>query len=138
VVGRAERLGEERVVADLLVRVEREVVRGERDVGAQQRAQARGEGGGEPERAELPEQPVVDEEELGVGRDGPGDELPVRGDARDHPLGLLRARHLQPVGAVVAEPLRVEQEVEVLDDGGGRGHGRQARLTLASGRGAAW
>src|SRR4051812_25806769 len=61
----AERPRQQRVVTELGMGVERDVVGGEVDVVLEQRAQPLGQHRGEPGRLEIPEQAMVDEHELG-------------------------------------------------------------------------
>jgi hypothetical protein len=62
----ADRLREQRVVADLEVAVEREVVSGEADVGVEEELQTALGGAVERPRRSGPEQAVVDEDEVGA------------------------------------------------------------------------
>ena len=65
-LARAERRGEQRVVADLEMAVERQVVGGQREVGVEEQLQAALGGAVERARRPGPEQAVVDEHEVGV------------------------------------------------------------------------
>jgi hypothetical protein len=85
------------------VRVERQVVARERDVVFEQRPQALGEHGRQPGRVEIPEQAVVDQNELGALRDRPLRQLARRRDARQNGADLVRAGHLEAVRAHVLE-----------------------------------
>ena len=60
----AQSLGEQRVVAELRMAVERQVVAGQRNVVLEQRSQPLGEHRRQARRVEVPEQPVVHEHEL--------------------------------------------------------------------------
>ena len=60
-----------------------------------------------------PEQPVVDQDELGPLGGRALEQLHARGDPGDDRSDLLRTGHLEAVRAVVLEPLRLEQIVEV-------------------------
>ena len=108
---------EDRVVADLRMRVERQVVAGEVDVVLEQRPQAGGEQRRQPGRVEVPEQAVVDEHELGAQLDRPLVQLERRADT---PVSTRvtspRARHLQPVGPEVLEIGGTQQLVERPND----------------------
>ena len=94
---------EERVVAHLRVRVERQVVADEVDVVLEQRPQALGQQRRQPGRVELPEQAVVDQDELRAQLDRALVQFPPRTHPRHHSGDLLRARDLQPVGPQVVE-----------------------------------
>ena len=153
----SERLREQGVVAELRVRVEGEVVGGERDVVVEQELQAalelRVDGGD----AGAPEQPVVDKQQVGPLSGGQLEQLGVCGDAGGDRVDRVRTGDLQAVDAVVLEAGRLEQTVDLGEDlGGGGGHratiaacgcGWRARgcgmatvwdTSGASGRGAAW
>jgi hypothetical protein len=110
-----ERVGQQGVVADLRVGVERQVVGGQRDVVEEQGAQALRQPRREPQRRELPEQPVVDEHELRALLDRPPDQLELGRDARHDALHGPRAGHLEAVRAHVVEGRRVQQLVEIAD-----------------------
>jgi hypothetical protein len=115
VPARAKRVGQQRVVADLGMGVERQVVGGERDVVAEQRAEPLGEPRREPDRREVPEQPVVDEHELCLLRDRALEQRPLRRDAGDDTIDLPRTRYLESIGAEVVERGWVQQLVEGTD-----------------------
>src|SRR5215213_7225852 len=72
---RAELLPEQRVVAKLRMRVERQVVRDERQVGAEQRLEAPAQSPIDDGRLVSPEEAVVDEHELRVQRASALEEL---------------------------------------------------------------
>jgi hypothetical protein len=124
----AEGRAYERVVADLGVGVERQVVGNEREVGAEQRREARLLGGSDRSRSLVPEDAVMAQDHLGVEGGRPLEQVEVGGDAADHELDLFRPRHLKSVGPVVRPARRVEQLVEVGDDLVPVGHGH-ARLS---------
>ena len=81
---RAERAAEQRVVADLGVRIQRQVVGGKADVGVEQDLQAALERGVDRPGTGTPEEPVVDDQQLGALGGGQLEQLGVRGDARGH------------------------------------------------------
>ena len=118
-----ERRADQGVVAHLGVRVERQVVAGERDVGVEQRLAAapsspgRSRAGGSPRTARggraRAGRPAA------AARSNSSRWAPTPGDHARH---LLRARHLQAVGPVVGERVDLEQLVEVGDDLVARGH----------------
>ena len=64
----AELPGEERVVADLRVRVEGEVVAGQRQVGVEERLEPAAHAAVDRPRLVVPEQAVVDDDQLRAGR----------------------------------------------------------------------
>ena len=123
-----EALGEQGVVADLGMGVEREVVGGEPDVVLEQRPQPLREHRRQPDGQEPPEQAVMDEDEVGLQLDGALDELPLGRHARDHATHLRPAWDLEPVRPVVVERVRVEQLVERADQVVDRRHRRLARF----------
>jgi hypothetical protein len=94
VAGRAERVREQRVVADLRVRVERQVVGGERDVVAEQRPQPLGQPRRQSDGREVPEQAVVHEHQLAALLDGALDQLALRRHARDDALDIAVTGYL--------------------------------------------
>jgi hypothetical protein len=107
---------DQRVVSDLRMGVEREVVAGKRDVRVEQRLQALLHRLAHHARMEVPEQAVMAEHELGAIRRGPLEQLPLCRHARHDQRDLLCAGHLQPVRSVVSEGVDLEQLVEVGDD----------------------
>ena len=110
------RPGEDRVVAHLGVRVQREVVAGQRDVVLEQGPQALGEDRREAGRQEVPEQSVVDEHELRPLCHGALDQRALGRDAGHDALHLAGAGDLQAVGAEIAERVRRQQLVERGED----------------------
>ena len=89
----SELAGEQRVVADLRVGVEREVVGGERDVGVEERLQPAAQPRGRRRSGSLPQkQAVVDEHELGAGPRRALEELERRRDAADDRRHLVARR----------------------------------------------
>jgi hypothetical protein len=108
--------GEQRVVADLQVAVEREVVGGQRDVRVEEQLQAALGGAVERARRAGPEEAVMDEDEVGVLLARACEEGRVRADARDHRLDLLASGYLQSVGPVVVVGRRIQKLVEVAND----------------------
>src|SRR5947209_9363038 len=104
--------------------VEGKVVGDERDVGLEQDTQATLELLGDRARTRAPEDPMVDEQQVGAPRCGQLEELEVRRDARGDRRDLGATRDLQPVGPVVLEALRLQQRVELVEDlPERRGHG---------------
>ena len=102
--------------------VERQVIAGDRDPGAERRSQAGGHRLGEGAREEVPEQPVEDEDELGAGVTRALEQLQMSGDAGHDLAHLRRAGDLEAVRAVVVEVAGFEQLVAEGDDlvAGGR------------------
>jgi hypothetical protein len=111
-----ERVGEQRVVAERGVGVERQVVGGEAHVALEQHAEPTGHAVAERLRSAAPEEPVVAEHELRAVRGGALEELQPGRDPGRHGGDILAARHLQTVGAVVGEGPHVEQLVELVQD----------------------
>ncbi len=106
VLARAERAGEQRVVADLGVGVQRQVVRGEGEVVLEQRAQPLRQPRGEPDGLEAPEQAVMDQDELRLLRDGPLEQRALGGHAGHDALDVPLAGDLESVRAEVLERVR--------------------------------
>ncbi len=113
---RAERVCEQRVVADLGMSVEREVVGGEADVGVKQDLKAALERGIDRPGTGAPEESVVDDEQLGVLGGGEFEQLGMRGDAGGHGHHLGRPRNLQAVGTVVLKARGLKQSVDLLEN----------------------
>ena len=107
--------GEQRVVADLGVGVEGEVVGGERDVVQEERAQSPIQGVIDVLGHPLPEQPVMDQDELGVLGGRALEQLDAGGHARDQRSHLLRTGYLKPVGGVVIEVRRMQKSIQIGD-----------------------
>ena len=125
-----ERLGEQGVVADLGVRVEREVVRREVQVGGEERLEPSTLAPVDPDGLVPPEHAVVDDHELGAGRRRPLEELDRGGDAARDLRHLVGAEHLQAGRAVLREAVDFEQLVRVPDDLVALGHGLDYRYPL--------
>jgi hypothetical protein len=89
-----ERLADQRVVAHLGMRVERQVITGERHVVVEQDAQPLLHRRRDRARVKVPEQPVVGDHELRAGLGGALEEIAVGRDARGHDADLARARNL--------------------------------------------
>jgi hypothetical protein len=104
----------------LEVGVERQVIGGEAHVGVEQQLQpALGRPVHVPGRS-APEQPVVDEHEVGAERTGALEQLNTRRDPRDDRFNLAAAGNLKPVRTVVVEQIGVQDRSEMADDGGQR------------------
>ena len=142
---RAERAGEQRVVADFGVGIEREVVGGKADVGVEQDLQATLERGVDRLGARAPEQPVMHDQQLGALGGGHFEQLGVRGNAGRDRRHFHRSGNLNAVGAIVLKAPRRQQPLDLREDVGKVG-GHQATIAVrrceilagASGRGAAW
>ena len=133
----AEPCRELRAVADLRMRVERQVVRDEAQVGTEERLEPPAQTTVDDERLVPPEEAVVDEHQL---RPEPGralEELARRGDAGDDPRDLVRARHLEAGRPEFRPFFDLEQLVRVADDLVPGRHGGRYSMS-ASGCGAAW
>src|SRR5439155_5737987 len=119
---RAQRAGDLGVVADLEVRIQRQVIRDEGDLGVEQEFQAYLQRGVHGPKAVSPEQPMVDHQQLHALGGRQLEQLRVRGYTARHGADLARSRYLQAVGAVVLEAPAPEQAIDVLEDfrdGGG-------------------
>src|SRR6266508_5297817 len=104
----AELLGEKGVVADLRVRVEGEVVRGQRQVGVEERLEPAAHAAIDRPGLVVPEQAVMDDDQLCAGRGGPLEELQRGGDGADDLRHLVGAGDLHPLRPVVREGVEVE------------------------------
>jgi hypothetical protein len=71
----------------------------------------------------------VHHDQVGAGLDRPLEQLAMRRDAGDDGPDLVGAGDLQPVGPVVAEPGRLQQLVQVLEDVAQRGDEKTQRKT---------
>ena len=118
-----ERAGELRVVADLRVGVEGEMVGEQRQVGAEERLQPAAQTAVDDERLVPPEEPVVDDDELRPGGRGPLEQLERAGDAAGDPRHVVGAGDLQPGHAELGVALDLEQLVREGDDLVPAGHG---------------
>ncbi len=137
--GRAERASEQRVVAEFGVRVEGEVVCGEGDAGVEQELETVLEERVDRAHARVPDEAVVDDEQLGVLAGGELEQGRICRDARGDGVHAVRAGHLQTVDAVVLEACRVQQTVELGEDlGGGGGHCGEGSGRAARGLREAW
>jgi len=112
----AEARGQQGVVADLGMPVEREVVGREVDVGREERPQPRGGRRRQGAWRPVPEDAVVDQHETRTGGDGVLEELERRRHARDHAIDVGPTGHLEAVGAVVVKGGDVEQVVQKADN----------------------
>lgn len=112
----AQAVGQQRVVAELGVRVEGEVVGGQREIVAEERLEAGGETRVDPARGEVPEDPVVDEDELRPGLRRPLEELELARDAGGHRVEVRGPGNLEPVGAEIGPLRSLEARVEEADD----------------------
>jgi hypothetical protein len=104
---------QQRVVADVQVGVQRQVIGGERHVVLEQQPQALLGGGRQRQRGAGPEEAVVDDHEVCVLGGGAAKELRARRDARHDRLDVFGARNLQAIRAVVAEVRWRQQLVEM-------------------------
>jgi hypothetical protein len=112
----AERGCELRVVAELRMGVQREVVRDEGEVGGEERLQPAALAAVDPERLVAPEQAVVDEHELRARGGRTLEQLERGRDAARDPRDLLGPDDLEPGAAVLREALDLEQLVREGDD----------------------
>ena len=93
-----ERRAYQRVVADLGVGIERQVVPGQRDVGVEQDPQSLPHGGRDRAGMEVPQQTVMGYHQLRALIGRPGEQLALVEHTGDHELDVVRAGHLQPLG----------------------------------------
>ncbi len=112
----ADGAGEQRVVADLEVAVERQVIGGEREVGVEQQLQAALGGPVQRARRPGPEEPVVDEHEVGALLARAGEQLDICRDPGYDGLDLLPSGYLQSVGPVVVVRGGIQEVVQVAND----------------------
>ncbi len=113
---RVECAGEQRVVAHLGVRVQRKVIGGKADVRIEQDLQAALERGVDRTWAAAPEEPVMDDQQIGLLAGGQLEQLGVRRDARCDGAHLGRAGNLKAVGTVVLKARGLEQPVDLGED----------------------
>ena len=118
------------------MRVEREVVREEGQVGGEERLETAALAPVDPRAARPPEHPVVDEHELRARGCRALEELERGRDAAGDLGHLVRADHLQPRRPVLGEAIGLEQLVRVLDDVITVSH-RAIIATLSAARGVA-
>ncbi len=122
----AEPSREQRVVAELSMGVERQVVGGERDVGVEQDLQPSPQRHVDRLGTRAPEEAVVHEQQISILGCRQLEQLGVRRDARREHLDVARAGDLQPVDAVVVEALGLEQPIDLCENLGERGsHGQR-------------
>src|SRR5262245_28176532 len=110
-----ERGADQRVVPDLRMCVERQVIAGQRDVVVEQDAEAPLHGRGGGARVEVPEQAVGGAAALRAGNRRPLEQPEVRADAGGEGGDLVGSRNLKPVGAIVLKVPYLEQVVEIRD-----------------------
>ncbi len=113
---RSEGARQQRVVAELGVRIQREVVGGEGDVRVEEELQAALQRYVDRPRPRAPEEPVVHDQELRPGARRQLEQLGVRRDAGGQRAHLRGAWDLEPVRAIVLEPLRFQQLVDLSED----------------------
>ena len=122
--GDVELLGEERVVPDLGMGVEREVVGGERDLRVEERLEPAADARVDHARLVVPEHAVVDDDELCALLGGELEEL-ERGRDRADDLGdLVGALDLHSLRAVVGPVAEVEELGREGEDLVASSHGR--------------
>ena len=134
------------VVAELGMRVEREVVGDEAQIGAKERLEPAAQSPVDNERLAPPEETVVDEHELRAGLGSPLEQLQRGGDTARDLLDLRRAHDLKPGPTEFGKPVDLQPLVRIGDDlvpaghGGILGGGRSGKPIPCSrsGCGAAW
>ena len=110
-----KRLGDLRVVAELLVRIQRQVVGREADVGVEQRAQALAHDPIDHAAVTVPEQPVVYDDQLCPGLRGLLKELEADAHGGEHSFDALAADHLQTHWAIVWKSGHVQRGIQKRD-----------------------
>src|SRR4051794_12509062 len=130
-------VAEQRVVADLGMGVEGQVVGGQRDVGAEQGPKASRHRHGQRGDIRSPEQAVVGDHELRTRLHCALQALEVRRHPRGDLVYLGLAGHLEPVRTVVLERIDFEQLVAEAEDVLARGHRSQPNYHAAMNRGDA-
>ena len=125
-----ERLREQRVVADLRMCVEREVVCREVQVRGEESLQPAALAPVDPDGLVPPEHPVVDDHELRACLRCPLEELDRAGDAAGDLRHLVGAEHLEAGRPVLREAVDFEQFVCEPDDLVAAGHSRDYRYPL--------
>src|SRR5690606_10911115 len=111
----AKHIGETRVVAQLRMRIQRQVVGKQADVVTQQSLQALLLHAAYARILAFPEVTVVNEDGIGLLNHGGIDQRLAGGDATDHALDTVATLDLQAIGAVVAELLRLQQPVQCVE-----------------------
>ena len=106
--------GQLRIVAQLGVGIQRQVVGEQVDVVGQQQRQALLHPAGDPAVPAAPEQAVVHKNRIGLRRNGRLDERAAGRDAGDDFANLRPPLDLQAIGAVVLEALGLQQRVKGL------------------------
>jgi hypothetical protein len=105
-----------RVVAEFRMRIERQVIGEQAYVVAEQEAEPLLHPAGHAPVLAAPEQAVVHEDRIGLGKDRSLDQRAARGHARDDLAHRGAAFDLQAVRAVVLEALGREQEIERMQE----------------------
>ena len=100
----SELVGEQHVVSELGVGVERQVVGRERQIGVEERAQPPFQLGADHPRVTIPEEPVMNEHQLGAQLGGPLEELAGGGDR--HMRSSVRRLRRRPGGPWARSPDR--------------------------------
>ncbi len=111
--GPSEPPGQLRVVAELLVAVERQMIGDEVDVVLQQGLQARLADTGDATVLTAPEPAVMDQQGVGTARHGGVEQGLAGGDAGDQSPHLGPSFHLQAVWAIIAKAPGVQEVVQV-------------------------
>ena len=129
------------------MRVEREVVGDEAQIGAKERLEPAAQSSVDDERLSTPEEAVVDEHELRAGLGSPLEQLQRGGDTAGDLLHRRRAHDLKPGTAEFGKPVDLQPLVRIGDDLVPVGHGgilgrwqKRAKPIPcpSSGCGAAW
>ena len=103
------------------MRVQRQVIRGEGDVGVEQQFETALQRGVDRLEPAAPEEAVVNQQQLHALGGRQLEQLRVRRYAARDGADRARPGDLQTVGAVVLEALAAQQTIELLEDFGDRG-----------------
>ena len=109
----AETCGELRVVAELGMRVEWQMVGKQVEAALERERDAAPARTGDAQVLVAPEPAVMHQHRIGVRLRRRFEQREARTDAGDEPANLRTALQLQPVRAVIAEARRLEQRIEI-------------------------
>jgi serine protease DegQ len=110
----AQAVAKLRVVAQLGMGVQRQVVGKQIDIGQHQTPHARGQPARQAAVVATPKETVVHQQRVGTGSDGRVDKSQTGRDTRDDVLHRPRALHLQTIRPIIFESLRLQQGLQAL------------------------
>ncbi len=119
------------VVAQFRMRIQRQVIGKQVDAVLDQQLHPLEFHAGDGRVFAFPEVAVVDENGVGVECDGALDQGAGGGNARDQGADLVASLHLQAIGRVVLEKLRLQQVIEFGEQGGAGDHGGGVSIGIA-------